>query len=120
MIPVGGGLPFPPALMMFSLPLTLYSLPSKPPPISGIPASLTNRHVRNANDELLITAKTLRFFTMSWAAVRLAPDDASSIAWRSILRPLTPPLAFWASTRASHALPASSKLGLATPVPDQM
>ena len=76
--------------------------------------------MRNANDELSITANTLRFFTRSWAPVRLAPDDASSTVSRSILRPLTPPLAFWASTRAWHALSESSKFGAATPVPDQM
>ena len=36
------------------------------------------------------------------------------------MRPLTPPLAFWASTRAWHAFAESSKFGAATPVPDQM
>ena len=37
-----------------------------------------------------------------------------------ILRPFTPPWAFWASTRAWHALSESWKFGAAAPVPDQM
>ena len=44
--------------------------------------------------------------------------SSTALSW--ILRPLTPPLAFWASTRAWHAFAESSKLGLATPVPGQM
>ena len=59
---------------------------------------------RNANGELSITANALRFCTRSCAAVRLAPDDWSSMYSTLILRPLTPPLAFCASTLAWHAL----------------
>ena len=52
--------------------------------------------------------------------MRFAPDDLSSTVSSWILRPFTPPFAFWASTRAWHASPESWKFGAATPVPDQM
>ena len=44
----------------------------------------------------------------------------SSTAWSWILRPLTPPLAFWASTRAWHAFAESSMFTAPVPVPAQM
>src|SRR5262249_24509051 len=47
----------------FSLPGWLYSLPSKPPPSMGTPASSRYRKARNANEELFTTANTLSFST---------------------------------------------------------
>ena len=77
------------------------------------------RYAETAVDESSTTANTWRFCIRSCAAGRLE-SVLSSTAWRSILRPLTPPLAFWASTRALHAWSESAKFGAAGPVPDQM
>ena len=60
----------------------------------GTPCSRRKRYDRNANGDALTTANTCSFSTRSSAAVRFAPDDASSRDTISILRPLMPPAAF--------------------------
>ena len=76
--------------------------------------------MRNANEELFTTMNTCLFCTRSWAAVLFAPPDWSSTISTLILRPFTPPAAFWRSTRDWQPLSALRNVDPATPVLEKM
>ena len=67
-----------------------------------------------------MTMNTWSFCTRLWAWVRLAADDASSTYSTSILRPFTPPAAFWRPMRALQPTSELPDVDAAAPVFDVM